>query len=254
MNKIILLTSVVVFSMVLVSASRADVVSSGDNCAADDGVSSCHWELDSNGNLSITGTGAMKNFSEGWDADRPGGNNNTSIYTVTIGEGITHIGGWVFEDSSNITSINIPDSITSVGESPFANTSLTNIILPDSVTDVDEDAFRYGSEGINITCRGNATSCAALEAKLRNGMYTNHFSYTSDKASCENSGTGMYVWENNVCNRRSGDATTSVSESDCYNQGKVFYQDACVDEYPFAKKHWTPAEAAQYLKDTDKSL
>ncbi len=39
------------------------------------------------------------------------------------------------------------------------------------------------------------------------------------------------------------------NESSCYAKGQVFWDNACLDEYPFAKKRWTPAEANEWLHD-----
>ena len=35
---------------------------------------------------------------------------------------------------------------------------------------------------------------------------------------------------------------------------QVLYKGECLDEYPFAKKHYTPAEANKWLKDDDNTI
>ncbi len=56
---------------------------------------------------------------------------------------VTSIGIDAFSNS-NLTSITIPNSITSIGESAFRNSnSLANIALPDSVTSIGAEAFGY---------------------------------------------------------------------------------------------------------------
>ena len=46
-----------------------------------------------------------------------------------------------------------------------------------------------------------------------------------------------------------GDVSGDFNPADCYNNGQVPYNNQCWDEYPFAKKRWTPAEANQWLHD-----
>lgn len=59
----------------------------------------------------------------------------TSLTSITIPDSITSIGTSAFQNCTSLTSITIPDSVTSIGDSAFQNcTSLTNITIPDSVT------------------------------------------------------------------------------------------------------------------------
>ena len=54
---------------------------------------------------------------------------------------VTRIGNYAFKDQS-ITSVIIPDSVTSIGEGAFAQCySLKSIVIPDSVVDIGADAF-----------------------------------------------------------------------------------------------------------------
>ena len=78
------------------------------------------WTLDNEGKLTISGTGAVNGFQ-----------NNSSIKTVVIEEGITGIGNEAFYCSDQITSVTMPSSLTSIGYGAFqACTSLTNITTP----------------------------------------------------------------------------------------------------------------------------
>ncbi|MFQ8923068.1 MAG: leucine-rich repeat domain-containing protein, partial [Clostridium paraputrificum] len=58
----------------------------------------------------------------------------SSLKNVTLGNGVTTIGMYVFENSG-ITSIEIPDSVTSIGDRAFSGTSsLKNVTLGNGVT------------------------------------------------------------------------------------------------------------------------
>ena len=57
-------------------------------------------------------------------------------------ERITAIGNGAFQDYTDLTSVIIPDSVTSIGLNAFNNSGLTSIIIPDSVTSIHWAAFR----------------------------------------------------------------------------------------------------------------
>ncbi len=61
--------------------------------------------------------------------------NGSSAYTVT------RIGNWAFEHSYNLTSVTIPNSVTSIGEHAFAGSGLTSVTIPNSVTSICNGAF-----------------------------------------------------------------------------------------------------------------
>ncbi len=76
---------------------------------------------------------------------------DSGLISVILPDGIKYIGG-AFEHCKNLTSINIPDSVTSIGGSTFYNcTSLTNITIPDSVTSIGDSAFKGCESLTSIT-------------------------------------------------------------------------------------------------------
>ena len=81
----------------------------------------CTWTLDSDGVLTISGNGKMKDYS--FNERKPWG---TSITKVVIENGVTSIGNWAFENCFSLTSITIPDSVTIIGECAFYNTAYYN--------------------------------------------------------------------------------------------------------------------------------
>ena len=67
---------------------------------------------------------------------------NNTITSITIPNSVTSIKDYAFRSCSGLTSITIPYSVTSIGEAAFDDcTALTNIVIPSSVTSIGEWAF-----------------------------------------------------------------------------------------------------------------
>ena len=67
-----------------------------------------------------------------------------SLTSVTIPDSVTTIGYRAFYICWNLTSITIPDSVTTIGDDAFADCwSLTSITIPDSVTTIGKRAFAH---------------------------------------------------------------------------------------------------------------
>ena len=76
----------------------------------------------------------------------------SSLTSITIPNSVTSIGAWAFSECSNLTSITIPNSVTSIGNYAFYNcTGLTSITIGNSVTSIGEDAFCGCSSLTSIT-------------------------------------------------------------------------------------------------------
>ena len=98
------------------------------------------WFLDSSGLLTISGSGAMKNFyTTGDDAWRAYENN---ITRVEIQPGVTSIGECAFKDCVEISSVEIPNTVSSIGGYAFRCCSkLTEVMIPSSVNEIGPSAF-----------------------------------------------------------------------------------------------------------------
>lgn len=67
-----------------------------------------------------------------------------------------------FQNCSNLTSITIPNSVTSIGESAFSGcSSLTSITIPNSVTSIDDHAFNDCSSLTSVTIPNSVTSISS---------------------------------------------------------------------------------------------
>ena len=132
-----------VFTVVPFAASAAEVTE--ESVGATSGTTvDCTWALDDNDTLTISGYGAMGDYSSQklngtWITTAPWGAN---IKTVIIEDGVTYIGSYAFYGCTGLTSVTIPDSVTSIGSNSFYGcTGLTSITIPDSLANIEGYAF-----------------------------------------------------------------------------------------------------------------
>ena len=77
---------------------------------------------------------------------------------------VTRIGAGAFQNCTSLTSITLPSSVTSIGESAFngcTSTSFTSITLPSSVTSIGKSAFLGCTYLTSITLSSSVTSIGA---------------------------------------------------------------------------------------------
>ena len=87
------------------------------------------WTLDAAGTLTVSGTGAMKDFGY---KGAPWYQSRDSIKAVVIENGVTSIGKYAFSGCSSLNSITIPESVTAIGGSAFSGCfSLTDVSITD---------------------------------------------------------------------------------------------------------------------------
>ena len=109
----LILVLTLVLSVGSVSAAEPAIVDSG-NCGKDG--SNVTWTLDSNGLLTISGEGEMSDYSlspdsasGGYITIAPWG---SQVNSVSILNGVTSVGDYAFYGCTGLTSMTIPDSVT----------------------------------------------------------------------------------------------------------------------------------------------
>ena len=115
------------------------------------------WKLYADGTLTISGTGAMKDYD--YDSNRSPVYRNSDVKKVVIEDGVTSIGSYAFQNCRSLTNITIPNSVTSIENSAFEwCSSLSSVTIPDSVTSIGEVAFYNCSDLTSITIPDSVTS------------------------------------------------------------------------------------------------
>ena len=106
------------------------------------------WTLDSEGTLTIHGDGSMYNYgssteSHRWSVESVAWHKyRDEIRRVVIGEGITFLCPYAFQDCVNLTSVSLPDSLIGISLHGFSGcTRLTNIVIPNGVESISNGAF-----------------------------------------------------------------------------------------------------------------
>ena len=113
------------------------------------------WTLDSDSVLTISGTGAMYDYTSSDAAPWK----NLPFAKAVIGNGITTIGKRAFTLCLGLTGIDIPESVKSIAERAFVYcTGLKSVDIPTSVTSIGSAAFAYCSELTSVTVPDSVTS------------------------------------------------------------------------------------------------
>ena len=163
------------------------------------------WSIDTGaGTLSLTGTGPT------WDYDytnRPGYYYiSSSVKSLTVGEGITTIGNYLFYQLGNtITSVRLPSTLTSIGSLAFAGMyGFTSLTIPAKVTEIGNYAFTSNTGLTSIRFLGHAPTIGdnAFYNVNATAYYYPVYSWTEDNRL--NYG-GTLTWS---CNDKIGDNVT----------------------------------------------
>ena len=160
------------------------------------------WSFAS-GTLTISGTGAIPDYTWWHESSPSPFNRYNNITTVTFGEGITHIGSHTIDCCAHVTTINIPSTVTSMGEQPFGgcNELATINVAAGNTAYATDGGLLYNAEKTSLL----------LCPKAISGTVTIPGTVTSISSSALSGVTGMTALDLSACT-----SLTTISASLCY--------------------------------------
>lgn len=123
----------------------ADIVASG-YCGGEGDGKNLTWTLDSEGVLTISGLGKMKDYENDNKNSAPWYSSRKSLKKLVLKSGITSIGDYAFFDCSNLTGdLKIPSNVHSIGENAFGYCSGFNgsLTIENGVVEIKKYAFYH---------------------------------------------------------------------------------------------------------------
>ena len=128
---------------VLLTVTALPLLASAESTPASGTMDALSWTFNSAaGKLTITGSGAMKNYNG--SSQKSPFYGHSDIRTVEIGYGVTSVGDYAFYGCGQLRNISLPEeTMETIGKSAFeGNTQLEAILIPSGVETLGENCFR----------------------------------------------------------------------------------------------------------------
>ena len=158
---------------------------------------------------------------------------STEVTSVNIPNGVTSIGDYAFDDCAYLTSITIPNSVTNIGNSVFYGcANLTSITIPDSVTSIGLDAFSACTNLASINVSEKNENYSSVDGIFFNKNITELIKYPAAKTIAEYSvpnsvtsiGYAAFVNCTNLTSITIPDSVTSIGDgafASCANLASI---------------------------------
>ena len=208
----LVLALLMVLTLLPVTTWAEDAVNIVDSGTCGKDGDNLTWTFDSNYVLTISGEGEMADYEMWGTSEAPwkqyenvwvttsSGRENHSIQAVYIGDGVTYVGDFTFDNLRYVEKIRLPETLTAVGdcsfrwttaldefpsglvsmgEGAFSGCAFTELTIPQGITEIPSSAFDGCSKLKTVTLHNNITSigdsafdyCTALETiKIPEGV------------------------------------------------------------------------------------
>ena len=167
------------------------------------------WQF-SNGVLTISGSGRMKDYSQ---KSAPWYLIQKHITSVVVESGVTSIGNYAFQNCTGLTSVSLPGSLMSIGSGAFGGcTGLTSITISDSVTSIGNYAFQNCTGLTSVSLPGSLMS-------IGSGAFSSCANLTSVSlpGSLTSIGSSAFSGCASLTSVTIPDSVTSIGDSTFYN-------------------------------------
>ena len=116
---------------------------------------------------------------------------------ITLPDGITEICPKTFSYCKGLKSIDIPDSVTSIGEYAFNNSGVLKITIPQAVSVIEQEAFSFSAlETLNIYSTNLSVKQYAFKGSCLNEVNTNSIESWCGYSFFNSSSNPIYVSHN----------------------------------------------------------
>ena len=154
MNKTLKKTLSIILAILMIAATMPIAFANDLSASGTCGDNVTYTYNSETGELVISGTGAMTDYSHSGSPFY-----ESAIKTVVIKDGVTSIGDYAFQYCESLTSITIPDSVTTIGGNAFfVCTSVESVTIGNGVTSIGERAFAFCSSLESVTIPDSVTS------------------------------------------------------------------------------------------------
>ena len=149
-----------------------------------------------------------------------------SITSVTIPNSVTSIGSNAFIWDSSLTSVTIPNSVTNIGNSAFyACASLNNVMIGNQVISIGDCAFGRCSNMTSVIIPNSVTS-------IGSGAFSNCFSLTNIIIGnrVTNIGSNAFAWCQSLTSVTIPNSVTNIKSdafSFCSNLKGIYFKGNC---------------------------
>lgn len=215
-----------------IAASSAGISPLATNIGGTHG--SLSWYIDGDGHLTITGSGTMSgsippDYNNAWNAHK------NDVKKITIGEGITSIGGNAFATFKSLTEVVLPTSLTSIGTKAFmdcgsiksikvlGSTSGLDFELPSNLSTIgalafDRAFFTSGISQIAFTLPASVSSVGSQAFNLNAKQTTYHFIITVEASSASGYASDAFVTKGDGNSTKTVVAFSDKSAFDSFSQ------------------------------------
>ena len=100
---------------------------------------------------------------------------------IQLGSCATEIGAGAFSGFTNISEVELPENLTTIGYSAFTNSSLTKVTIPSGVTSIGKDAFKFGTRDRRYTVVMDGATPPTLGSSAFSKTYLNNI-YVPEEA------------------------------------------------------------------------
>ena len=197
-RKLRLLSALLALAMMLALLPTAAFAADGEpptsgKCGAKGNEDSVHWTLDSDGTLTISGSGAMADYDSYYN--QPWAGQRDNIKHLVVENGVTSIGNNAFRYCTNLIDADMSKalSLSSISTSFWGCTGLKNVVLNEGLKEIGGSAFSFcfGTSPGSINIPSTVTAIGSWCFQECSGLENVTFAGNSQLTKIEG---GTFYW------------------------------------------------------------